>query len=162
MKLITITLLLSCLSTFAKPTSTEETARSLAEKIYPLIKAYVETGDRSDGTELAELKQRIATLKQPKLAPAKELKKRRVGVWQTTRHRYSFTTDGTYKIVPKEAGTTKGSWSIKGDTYTTRTQLDDAEKSMVTTKLEILLLDEDFFVTKVPGEDTVFFQYRVK
>ena len=137
-------------------------ARHLAEQMFPLVKAFVENGDRSKGQQLARLQEALAALPTQQLPSDQQLRKLRTGIWQTTRHAYRYLADGRFAIRPKSAGSTSGTWAIRSGVLTTRTELRTPERGVVVSELEVLLLDRDFLITRRPEDGKVFFQYRLK
>ena len=61
--------------------------------------------------ELARLRQLNATHKVTPLSDA-ELRQLMVGKWTTGRHEYEYKPDGTWRMLPADAGT-KGHWRIQ-------------------------------------------------
>lgn len=62
--------------------------------------------------ELQRLKQLNTTDKVTSLSDA-ELRKMMVGRWTTGRHEYDYNADGTWRMLPTDISTTKGTWRIE-------------------------------------------------
>src|SRR5207249_8463671 len=62
--------------------------------------------------ELERLKQLNTTNKVTSLSDA-ELRQLMVGRWTTGRHDYDYKADGTWRMLPADISTTKGTWRIE-------------------------------------------------
>ena len=62
--------------------------------------------------EMERLKQLNATNKVTSLSDA-ELRQLMVGRWTTGRHDYEYKADGTWRMLPADISTTKGTWRIE-------------------------------------------------
>lgn len=62
--------------------------------------------------EMERLKQLNKTNKVTSLSDA-ELRQLMVGQWSTGRHEYDYKADGTWRMLPVDISTTKGTWRIE-------------------------------------------------
>lgn len=62
--------------------------------------------------EVERLRQLNTTNKVVSLSDA-ELRKLMVGRWTTGRHEYDYRADGTWRMLPADISTTKGTWRIE-------------------------------------------------
>lgn len=84
--------------------------------------------------ELERLKQLNTTNKVTSLSDA-ELRQLMIGRWTTGRHDYDFKADGTWRMLPADISTTKGTWRIENhqliDDTGTRTIMEASHKQIV-------------------------------
>jgi len=91
----------------------------------------------------------------PKNADSKTLSRTLVGAWTSPRHDYLNRKDGTWVMLPNEAGTAHGTWRIEGNQFYS-VDLTDQNKSRHPYTI-VLLTGRDFVFTD--GE-TVFYETR--
>lgn len=77
-----------------------------------------------------------------------------VGKWSSPRHEYIYRADGTWSMLPAEAGTTRGRWHIKGNRFFSSADIDPDDSRAYT----ILLLTKDNFI--FTDGKTVFYEER--
>lgn len=87
----------------------------------------------SDG-ELRRLQQLNTTSKVVSV-PDTELRELMVGKWTTGRHDYEYKSDGTWRMLPADTSTTKGTWRIENQQLieggNTRTIMEASDKQIV-------------------------------
>ncbi|RYD37261.1 MAG: hypothetical protein EOP87_03910 [Verrucomicrobiaceae bacterium] len=89
--------------------------------------------------ELERLKQLNTTDKITSLSDA-ELRQLIVGKWTTGRHDYAYEADGTWRMLPADASTTKGTWRIEDHTLIEGT---DARTIVEATREQIVLRSQN-------------------
>jgi hypothetical protein len=77
-----------------------------------------------------------------------------VGQWRSPRHDYLYRADGTWTMLPIEAGITNGNWRIEGNQYFSTVATDPQLKSQDTV---ILITKKDFVST---DQTNVFYETR--
>jgi len=93
-----------------------------------------------------EMKQHAA----PEKSDSKALSKMLTGKWRSPRHDYLYKRNGTWIMLPDEKDSSRGTWAIKGNRFTTE------DKNEYT----IILLDaHDFVYTDKEGD--VFYEKRI-
>ena len=88
--------------------------------------------------ELERLRQLNTTNKLTSLSDT-ELRQLMVGRWTTGRHDYDYKADGTWRMLPADASTTKGTWRIENHQLIEGT---DARTIMEATRKQIVLKNE--------------------
>jgi hypothetical protein len=90
-------------------------------------------------TELRRLEQLNTSDKVTTLSDA-ELRQLMVGKWTTGRHDYDYEADGTWRMLPADASTTKGTWRIEDHKLIEGT---DARTIIEATREQIVLRNQD-------------------
>jgi hypothetical protein len=82
-----------------------------------------------------------------------QLKTKLVGYWKSPRHAYAYLSDGTWRMLPFDPGTTHGFWTIRGGILYEKAEVDGGTDE---TAYEILKLNEKEFVFRdLNAEQTV-------
>jgi hypothetical protein len=100
----------------------------------------------------AEIKRHPA----PSGTDGKKLASLRVGEWETPRHDLLYRADGTWTMLPAEAGATRGQWRVEGNQYFETFATDPPETHRYTI---ILMTKKDFVFA---DEKIVFYETRSK
>jgi hypothetical protein len=126
----------------------QEYVSTLAAMLGREMAIYIRSSKRDEaaGQAIHNLDAELKAHPAPKRADSKTLSKLRLGKWQTPRHTFIYSADGTWQI--EDGFATTGHWHIEGNRY-----FDDVSAYTI-----ICLNDRDFVFTDGEG---VYYECRL-